>query len=248
MKLYQNLPNYLADKIECHIFDSIDSTSDYLQRLPASPQPQICISAEQTHGKGQYKRQWLNVKNGSISLSIRYNFATKTPLDGLSLIVGLAVIEVLAVHYGLTKLKLKWPNDVYYKKQKIAGILLQNKTQDKRQSVIMGLGLNYDLGTDFKCPTLWIDLAQLLPILPDIVELSAKLIEQILQYCAIFATKGLGYFKEQWQCYDYLQGKNMRYKHYNGVCVGISQQGALLLQTDNEIKEIYSSEGLVLLT
>jgi hypothetical protein len=50
--------------------------------------------------------QWLN-------LTPQQSAPTKVNLSGLSLVVGLALLEVLR-DYGAMGLKLKWPNDIYY--------------------------------------------------------------------------------------------------------------------------------------
>lgn len=242
--IYHNLYQYLPSEVECFAFDEIDSTNDYLAQQTFSTHPQVCISNQQFHGKGQYNRAWLSAKNSSILFSIRHNFALETSLNGLSLVVGLALIDVLSKDYGLTQLKLKWPNDVYFKTQKLAGILLENQVQNTTQSVIIGLGVNYHLKLKSAPSTPWIDLQHLLHILPDRLDLSAKIINKILKYCTLFAQKGWGVFQQKWQQYDYLYGKAIQYQNMHGIAVGVSEDGALKLKSGEKIEKIYSSKHL----
>jgi biotin-(acetyl-CoA carboxylase) ligase len=50
-------------------------------------------------------------------------FSTKVNLSGLSLVVGLALLEVLR-DYGAMGLKLKWPNDIYYQYHEANNVII----------------------------------------------------------------------------------------------------------------------------
>ncbi len=247
MANYSTLPSLLSDDIECFIFDSIPSTNDYLTNLEFSLATQICITSEQTHGKGQYERKWLSKKDSSVLLSIKQVFSTDTSLNGLSLVVGLAVIDILE-EYKAGNLKLKWPNDVFSEHKKLAGILIENSVQNNYQSVVIGLGLNNNLGDSLECKTPWTDLSRLLSRQVDLEELSAKLINNIIKYCNIFEKSGLGYFQNLWDKYDYLANSKLKLQYKGkdvvGVAAGISKQGALLIKVGNEVIESYSSEQI----
>ena len=55
-------------------------------------------------------------RDGSILFSIRRNFPQECNLNGLSLIVGLAIIKVLEKDCLVEGFKIKWPNDIYFRK------------------------------------------------------------------------------------------------------------------------------------
>ncbi|SFV87525.1 Biotin operon repressor / Biotin-protein ligase [hydrothermal vent metagenome] len=245
---YSALKAHLVGNIECHIFDSIPSTNDYLSALEFSPKTQVCISAQQTQGKGQRHRQWLSSKGNSILLSIRRVFSTTVSLNGLSLVAGLALIEVLK-DYGATDLQLKWPNDVYYQHKKLAGILIENVVHNQFQSVVIGLGVNID--GEIACQTPWVNLRAIVENDINQFELSKDLIHKILQFCQIFESKGFAYFTQQWAIVDYLHGKPVQYddkkQRFSGVCCGVNNKGVLLITTKNAIKQVYSSEFLQVL-
>ncbi len=249
MDNYSNLGTYLNDDVDCYSFDSIPSTNDYLSSLEFSPRIQVCIAREQTHGKGQYNRTWLSDKDNSILLSIRRVFSINIHLSGLSLIVGLAILEVLR-DYGVTGLQLKWPNDVYYQDKKLAGILIQNTVQNKSQSVLIGIGIN--INVDINCQTPWTNLHSIsVQKTINQFDLTKDLINKTLEFCQIFEVNGFTYFSKYWASVDYLQGKRVRYDNkkqtFLGVCSGVNNKGILLVKTKKSTKQVYSSEFLHIL-
>lgn len=249
MDNYSNLSTQLNDDVDCQWFDSIPSTNDYLSSLEFSPRTQVCITSEQTQGKGQHNRTWLSNKDRSVLLSIRRVFSTNVKLSGLSLTVGLALLEVLR-DYGATGLQLKWPNDIFYKNKKLAGILIKNTIRNQSQSVVIGIGVNIDV--DIDCQTPWTDLYSI-SIQKSInhFNLTKDLINKILEFCQVFEANGFVYFSQQWASVDYLQGKRVYYddgkKTFLGVCCGVNDEGVLLVETKESTKQLYSSEFLHLL-
>ena len=249
MDNYLNLSTHLNGDVDCHIFDSIPSTNDYLSSLEFSPRTQVCIASEQTQGKGQYNRTWLSNKDKGVLLSIRRVFSTKVNLSGLSLVVGLALLEVLR-GYGIMGLELKWPNDIYYQDKKLAGILIKNITRNQTQSVVIGIGVNIDVNID--CQTPWTDLHSISTQESiNQFDLTKDLINKVLEFCQIFEVHGFTTFSKQWASVDYLQGKQVRYNDnkqtFLGKCCGVNDEGVLLVATKVSTKQVYSSEFLTLL-
>lgn len=241
----------LPDSIQVLVLDSIHSSNEYLNNKPASDEVLVCIAREQTQGKGQHQRQWFAQKDSSITLSLRIPFPANVKLNGLSLVVGLAIVNVLEHHYKIETLKLKWPNDVYFKHQKLAGILIENTIEGSRQLPVIGVGLNYHLADDFSCQSEWIDLSRITNNLPDMVELQQKIIMQIIEYCELFKQRGFGYFHAQWHQYDYMFNQKLSVKYNNetitGNAHGVGTDGALLVKTEKDVIKLYSSEHIRLI-
>ena len=241
----------LIDSVECFVLESTTSTNDYLIKLPFSKGIKACIAREQTAGKGQYQRTWLSKKDSSVLLSLRYPFPIEVALNGLSLAIGLSVINTLEDEYQIEDLKLKWPNDVYFKDQKLAGILIENTVQNNIQSVVIGLGLNHQLDVDFTCDTPWTDLSNICSNPPSLVDVHEKLINNLLKSCQRFEQHGFSDFKPQWHQYDYLFGKQLELDYQDsktiGIASGINEQGALLIKSNNTLIEAYSSEQIHLI-
>ena len=248
MDHYSSLKSLIDNDIECHYFDSLESTSAFLNSLPSSNLTQLCVTREQTQGKGQHGREWLSQKDGSILLSIRQTFASDINLSGLSLVVGLAIIKALEKECKVDGFKIKWPNDIYFREAKLAGILLENNIQAGSQSVIIGVGINYHLEQEMSCDMPWIDLSKIVKELPEIHKLTASIINNILSMSAYFKLNGLSDLLSQWDQYDMLKGAKLKSiefgKSFEGEVSGITDQGALKVLTKNGTKELYSSKNI----
>ena len=248
MDYYSSLKKLLSDDLDCHFFDSIDSTNLFLSNRPYSKKTQICVTRQQSDGRGQYGRKWVSQKDGSILFSIRQNFIQEENLSGLSLIIGLAIIKVLKNEYSYQGFKIKWPNDIYFKDSKLAGILLENQIQSGIQSVVIGVGLNYNLGKNFNCDTPWIDLSKMQQKIPDIQQLIAKLINNILLRIDNFKNHSLLDLELEWDQYDMLHGRKLKISQSNeiveGIVTGINDKGGLKVLTKNGVQELYSSKHI----
>jgi BirA family biotin operon repressor/biotin-[acetyl-CoA-carboxylase] ligase len=245
---YSSLVDLLPKDLECHFFDSIESTNLFLTNRPFSNKVQLCLAREQTQGKGQYGRNWESQRDGSILFSIRRNFAQECNLNGLSLVVGLAIVKVIEQECLVEGFKIKWPNDIYFESKKLAGVLLENQTQLESQSVVIGVGINYfiDQSMIFEIP--WTDLSKITKKLPDIELLTAEIINNILVMSEHFSVFGFDDFRSDWNRYDMLQGTKVKCTDlkdsFEGEVLGVSSKGALKIFTKNGVKELYSSRHI----
>ena len=248
MVYYSSLVNLLPKDLECHFFDSIESTNLFLTNKPLTNKIQICVTREQTQGKGQHGRHWESQRDGSILFSIRRNFPQECNLNGLSLVVGLAIVKVIEQECLVEGFKIKWPNDIYFESKKLAGVLLENQTQFENQSVVIGVGINYfiDQNMIFEIP--WTDLSKITKKLPDIELLTAEIINNILVMSEHFSVFGFDDFRSDWNRYDMLQGKKVKCTDlkdsFEGEVLGVSSKGALKIFTKNGVKELYSSRHI----
>jgi len=245
MDHYSSLRKLIEDDIDCHFFDSLESTSSFLTETPYSKRTQLCVAREQTKGKGQHGRDWASQRDGSILFSLRKCFSVDTNLNGLSLVTGMAIIKSIESECQLSGLKIKWPNDVYFGNKKLAGILMENNIHKGVQYVVIGVGVNYQLDGQVNIDTPWTDLSQIVKKLPGIDKLTASFIKNILAMSKDFEFNGLSSLLSEWSNYDMLKGVKIRSKESKGVFEGkvdgISEYGALRISTPDGVKEVYSS-------
>ncbi len=245
MDYFSSLEKSLNYDFDCHFFDSLDSTNCYLANSPYSTKPQLCITREQTKGRGQHGRGWVSQKDGSIIFSIRKSFALETKVNGLSLVIGMAIIKTIEAECQLKGIKIKWPNDIYFGDKKLAGILMENNVYKGKQYVLFGVGVNYQLVDNNDINTPWTDLSKIVKRLPDLQKLTASLINNIFLMSEDFQMNGLSNLLSQWDEYDMLKGIKIRSKEFDkefqGKVDGITNQGALKVLTKEGIKELYSS-------
>ena len=245
MNHFSSLKSLLENNFQCYFFESIDSTNSYLASTKYSTKPQICITREQTKGKGQHGRNWVSQKDGSIIFSMRKSFNEGMNLNGLSLIAGMAIIKSIEAECQLSGLKIKWPNDIYYGDKKLAGILMENTHYKSNQLVLVGVGINYQLVDTNEIDEPWVDLSRILNKLPNFQQLTAKIINNILFFLEDFQINGLSNLLSEWHHYDMLKGVRIKFRESNielqGQIDGISHQGALKVLTKDGVKELYSS-------
>jgi len=245
---YSSLVELLPKDLECHFFDSIESTNLFLVNRPFSNKVELCVTREQTHGKGQFGRHWESQRDNSILFSIRRNFPKECILNGLSLVVGLAIVKTLEQECLVEGFKIKWPNDIYFKNKKLAGVLLENQMQSVNQSVVIGVGINYSIDEPMIFQIPWTDLSNITQTLPDIKVLTAEIINNILVMSGHFIVSGFDDFRSDWKRYDMLHGKKVKCsglgESFEGEVVGVSKEGALKIFSKNGVKELYSSRHI----
>lgn len=123
-----------------------DSTNAYLQRMilcEAVAEGTVVSTSFQTKGRGQLTNVWEAEEGKNILCSILLR-PTALPIKSQFLIsqaISVAIVDVLNTF--AEDFSIKWPNDIYYKEEKIAGILIENTLSSKGiDSCIIGLGLN----------------------------------------------------------------------------------------------------------
>jgi BirA family biotin operon repressor/biotin-[acetyl-CoA-carboxylase] ligase len=122
----------------------IDSTNQYLlDRLPELKSGDSCVAEYQHAGRGRRGRKWFSPFGANLYLSMYWRLEQgPAAAIGLSLVIGIVLAEVLQ-SLGADDVRVKWPNDLYLKDRKLAGILVEltGKTGDAAQ-IVLGAGIN----------------------------------------------------------------------------------------------------------
>ena len=104
------------------------------------------ITGHQSAGRGQRGNVWQAAPHENLLLSVLWKptFLGATRQFLLSQAVALAVHDWAVALLGPDpRLRLKWPNDVYFGEQKLGGILIENSLAGANlQHSIVGIGLN----------------------------------------------------------------------------------------------------------
>lgn len=229
--------------IELEIHSQLPSTNSYLleNNNRDYSKPVFCLAELQTAGKGRMGRQWHSPFGQNIYCSFRYDMPCDvSKLSGLSLVMGLAVIEALQKYDATLALSLKWPNDILANGKKLGGILIELQSEAHGNcSVIVGLGLNCNMLDDNAAiEREWHSLHQLMDTPVDRNEILALLIPTLLEYLQQFIELGFASFKAQWKKYDHLLDKKVtvthRDKKISGMVLGVDQFGQLRLQKSDK--------------
>lgn len=232
------------------ILMSIDSTNNYLLNKRMITKGNYAVFAEQqTAARGQFQRPWYSVFGKNIALSLLWSFSNlQNQLEGLTLIVGIAVVNALE-EYGLKKIQLKWPNDIIYEGKKLAGILIESRLiNTKRQKVVIGIGLNlYNPSTFFPINEQIVTSIFSISGLPPKRNVLAMLIlKNLLQALKLYEAKGLNYFMSEWQRLDSFMDKLLLIQNKNdrveGIGKGINSRGQLCVQVKNTLHYFNNGE------
>ncbi len=185
------------------IHQIIESTNTQLMQQMAGGlvSGRICLAEKQTGGRGRRGRAWVSPYAGSVYMSVTQVFQRgAVSTEGLSLAVGVLVADALA-KLGVTDIKLKWPNDIYWQGKKLAGILLELVGDAAGECVVVvGLGLNVNLPSSAsdEIDQAWIDLQSIVNTKVSRNELVAQLLSSLLPGLSNYETKGFESYLQRW--------------------------------------------------
>ncbi len=125
------------------------STNTLLREMIAAgtwPQDELFLRAGyQTAGRGQTGNGWESEADKNLLCSIP--LPPSGNLFDLNMMVSVAVHRLVCCVYGLIadeeEVTIKWPNDIYFKDKKMAGILIENAIVGNEVTCsIAGIGVN----------------------------------------------------------------------------------------------------------
>lgn len=233
----------------------LGSTNDRALELAGdldSEFPLLVLTESQTAGRGRGSNQWW-ASEGALTFSIMLATDVATlPTERwpqVSLTVGLAISEALesllargvppTSQTTLPPVQLKWPNDVYVEGRKICGVLVEvPRTKKKRLLVGIGINVNNSLATApdelQQRATSLLDLTgRPLPLTDVLVEVLKRL-EQRLNPTKLWNAEAAA----GWRKRCFLTDKTLRIdngtRQSTGTCAGIDDQGALLLNVNDQ--------------
>jgi len=130
-------------KLKLLKFNSVKSTNDIAIRLIKKKvkKPSLIFSKNQTKGRGTMGKKWIS-KKGNLFLSIFFELKQKKINFKHYAILNAYLLKRILSKQFSSKIKIKWPNDLVFAKNKICGILQETITQEKNIFLIVGIGIN----------------------------------------------------------------------------------------------------------
>ncbi|MDX6917942.1 bifunctional biotin--[acetyl-CoA-carboxylase] ligase/biotin operon repressor BirA [Pectobacterium carotovorum] len=227
----------------------VDSTNQYiLERLDTLSSGDACLAEYQQSGRGRRGRQWFSPFGANLYLSLYWRLEQgPAAAVGVSLVIGIVMAEVLH-KLGADGVRVKWPNDLYLKDRKLAGILVEitGKTGDAANLVI-GAGINLQMREPAPDTISqgWINLQEA-GIDINRNTLASTLISELRGALAIFELQGLEPFIPRWEKLDNYFNRPVRLiignREIYGIDRGIDRQGALLLENDGLVTPYIGGE------
>lgn len=231
------------------VLNVIDSTNQYIKNhQPELQNGFVCLAEAQTAGRGRQGRTWVSPYGASLYLSMHWAFAMGyQALNGLSLVVGVAVIEALK-KAGISEAKVKWPNDIYVDGKKLAGILIEVEGQiGAACHCVIGIGINVALPDSVsQIDQPFTDVQEILQQDIDRNKFAALLIDELLVTMELFEKSGLEPFIAPWQAVDVYANKPIKLiigsNIIEGIARGIDSGGALLIETKEGLRAYQGGE------
>jgi BirA family biotin operon repressor/biotin-[acetyl-CoA-carboxylase] ligase len=207
----------------------------------------LYVADRQTAGQGRRGRTWVSPPDANLYLSAARRIARPlSQLGGLSLAVGVAVVEALQA-LGVDGAGLKWPNDVLVDGRKLGGILVDARADGAGSIAVVGIGLNLRMpaGAAAAIDQPWCDLAGL-GHAPPRDAVAAAVAAALLDAFALFEAEGLAPFLARWQAHDALAGRAARLlegeRETAGTVLGVDARGALRFATADGERLVHSGE------
>jgi len=127
-----------------------DSTNALMKELLWTmdlPEGYVVRTDFQTKGKGQGTNRWESAKGKNLLFSLLLR-PVQIPVEEqflVSQLVSLGIVDSLRslAPEQAKEFSIKWPNDIYWHNQKVAGILIENTWQGRKIATsVIGTGLN----------------------------------------------------------------------------------------------------------
>lgn len=233
-----------ADTIEVEVLDEVDSTNQWLKDKPYQGNATVCITDNQTEGKGRRGRGWESKPGASLCLS--YLNRLPKPVSEIS---GFSLAVAIFCRGSLQRsiddpIQLKWPNDLLLKGKKLGGILIETQdVGDGYVDLVIGVGVNledvYPEATSLHAGSPIDELE------PDLI--AARLIVALHQLFSEYRTVGFRAYRSRWLEHDAWLYEAVQLqvgeKEILGLHQGVTDQGELILNINGN--DQYFSAGEV---
>jgi BirA family biotin operon repressor/biotin-[acetyl-CoA-carboxylase] ligase len=206
-----------------------DSTNTRARELAAAGAPHgtLVTAAEQTAGRGRQGRTWTAPPGRSLLCSVVIR--DLPPL--VSLVAGVATAEAVG-----PEAQLKWPNDVYVARRKVAGILVEGRPQERWG--IIGVGVNVAVAPE-SFPAELADRAGTLGLGSEAIEpVLARLLGALDRWLAAPVEAVLDAVRAR----DALLGQTVTWAGGTARGAGIDDRGRLLVDTPDGRQALNAGE------
>jgi BirA family biotin operon repressor/biotin-[acetyl-CoA-carboxylase] ligase len=209
-----------------------DSTNERAKALAraGAPHGTLVTADEQTAGRGRQGRAWTAPPGSAVLMSV----VVRDPVETLPLAAAVAVCESLPALPCL----IKWPNDVWAERRKLAGILVEGRPQEGW--AVLGIGLNVSSAPAEPPATCLRDY--------DPEADTGTALERLIAALAGRLSAPPEETLAAWRERDALLGETVRWNGGKGTAAGIDDSGALLVETERgrvalEAGEVHLSGG-----
>lgn len=127
---------------------TVESTNDLARAAAARnwPDRSVFVADYQTEGRGRRGRIWLCPPRAGLLMSVLLRPRQTAP-HVFTMLAAVGLCEAIERLLTLEP-EIKWPNDVVIDGQKVAGVLAEATDDGHDRTVIVGVGVNVNVGAD----------------------------------------------------------------------------------------------------
>lgn len=190
----------------------------------------VVTAGEQTAGRGRQGRSWVAPPESAVLMSLVVrDLDDAAPL--LPLVAALAVAEA-AEACAPVRCEIKWPNDVWIERRKLAGILVEGRPA--AGWAVVGIGLNVLTPREAFPEDLRDTATSLAAAAPSHPTLSVgATLDALLAALDRRLAKEPAATLAAWRERDALLGERISWGAGEGVAAGVDDSGSLLVDTDS---------------
>ena len=244
-------------RVGCNIIvlDRAESTNDaaWQEALKGAPEGTVIFAEEQTAGRGRMGRSWFSPPGSGLLMSV----ILRPNLDSTQNHLLTAMASVAAAQamrdYLHVPARIRWPNDIFIKDRKVAGILVEGRTLATGAAFVLGIGINVNTReTDFPvelkkiATSLAIEAGHPLPRM----EVARFLLRAIERGYRDLTSGDMGRIANHWRQLSSTLGHRVALvedgHEYRGTVIDLSLEDGLIVRLDEGLTRIFHSAAVTL--
>jgi BirA family biotin operon repressor/biotin-[acetyl-CoA-carboxylase] ligase len=231
-----------------HWFPVIRSTNDHAADLRAAGKlyaPSVVLAGHQRAGRGRGGNTWWS-RPGCITATFVFPIDEQVQPHQIPLLAGLGVRNAVAEITGNRDIQLKWPNDVLYKGQKLAGLLCERK----EKADLVGIGLNVNLKPEW-IPDELAERITAMSLITDELYNLADVLAAVAKHVRALVThqaeRPFGSVLREYDSHHALVGKRVSVdvgsgEHVSGKCEGLDKEGRLIVRGRGKAEHVIAGQ------
>jgi len=230
---------------EVYYFNSLQSSFKKAETLIKNYQVNgnfIIISKKETGSIGRDKNIWYAPEGGLWFTLGLHGFKFES---SLTIFIGQIIFKTLESYINdITNLKIKWPNDIFYKNKKLAGILTYNLPF--YDYYIVGIGINTNI-IPKEISDITISINEIINKKINNSEFLYNFSENLFENLPDFLENGLDnvFFNQ----HSFLKNKIITiqtvFDTFSGISMGINKKGAILLKLPSGLIQPFYSGKII---
>jgi BirA family biotin operon repressor/biotin-[acetyl-CoA-carboxylase] ligase len=221
-------------------YEEIDSTNRLAREKASCGEKEgtVILAEAQTQGKGRMGRSWSSPRGKNLYLSVILRPAiSPQQAPQITLLAGVCLARAL-IQYARLDARIKWPNDIFIRGKKAAGILAEMEADRARTHfIILGIGINVNWAANDMPPDLWETATSLGAEAGrefNRAWIASGILEELGKEYALFLREGFSArIREEWNRLSFVNEKwatlNFLDQKISGKILGLDTDGALLL-------------------